>query len=94
MIAFAKDAEFDGDKVHQATSIHLQMNVSNLLNGLSEDATIYLRNKKELDSDVGVTNNLRSLASQIKFIDEILAQSDLNVKSKSSVDDTVCVGLQ
>ena len=89
LIAFSKNAEFDGDKVHQATSIHLQMSVLNLLNGLREDATIYLKNKKELDSDVGVTNNLRSLASQIKFIDEILSQSKLNVNPKFSVDDTI-----
>lgn len=81
--AFDLNAEFDGDKVHQATSIHLQVDTMSMLENLPASATVYVR-KNELDP-VGVTNNLRSLAAKIKFIDSNLPQQEGNVNRQYSL---------
>lgn len=80
LAAFNMDTEFDGDDVHKATSIHLQIDVQTMLNNLPAEATIYVQNKNELAA-VGATNNLRGLAANVKFIsDGIVAQPDADVK--------------
>ena len=80
LAAFNMDSEFDGDYVHKATSIHLQIDVQTMLNNLPAEATIYVQNKNELAA-VGATNNLRGLAANVKFIsDGIVAQPDADVK--------------
>lgn len=80
LAAFNMDTEFDGDDVHKATSIHLQIDVQTMLNNLPSEATIYVQNKNELAA-VGATNNLRGLAANVKFIsDGIVAQPDADVK--------------
>ena len=85
IVAFDMNAVFDGDKVHKATSIHLQVDTQAMLQNLSEKATVYVQ-KNELDP-VGATNNLRGLAAKIKFIERV-PQQDSNVKKKSSLRDT------
>lgn len=83
--AFDMNATFDGDKVHKATSIHLQVDTQAMLQNLPESATVYVQ-KNELDP-VGATNNLRGLAAKIKFIKNV-AQHAKNVKKKFSLWDT------
>lgn len=83
--AFDMNATFDGDKVHKATSIHLQVDTQAMLQNLPESATVYVQ-KNELDP-VGATNNLRGLAAKIKFIKNV-AQHAKNVKKKFSLRDT------
>jgi len=85
VIAFEKNKNFDGDNVHKATSIHLRENIETLFNDLSPDAKIYFANKNELNGMVGVTNNLRSLADNIKFIEEIVQQNNPVVNGQKSV---------
>lgn len=87
LAAFDMDADFDGDRVHKATSIHTQIDVQTLLEQLSEKATIYVQNKNELET-VGATNNLRGLSANIKFIDEIVPRSETTVNKKFSMRDS------
>ncbi|MBQ7319132.1 MAG: hypothetical protein IJW97_02980 [Clostridia bacterium] len=75
LIAFQKDTEFDGEKVHKATSIHLQMNVDAMLRALPENATIYSKNKSEFTAAVGTENNLPGYAARIEFADNSIAQN-------------------
>ena len=71
---FDMDAVFDGDEVHQATSIHLRTDTMAMLESLPESATVYVQKKDELTA-VGATNNLRGLAANIKFIEDIVPQN-------------------
>ena len=66
LAAFNRNSVFDGDDVHKATSIHLQIDVKSMLDNLPVDATVYVQNENELEA-VGATNNLRGLAASIKF---------------------------
>lgn len=79
VVAFKKDSVFDGDNVHEATTMHLRTNVSSYLEGLSNTATVYVANKKEPFAAVGVANNLRSLAANIRFMDDIISPPDSSV---------------
>ena len=79
------NSTFDGDDVHKATSIHLQVDLQAMLESLPESATIYAQ-KNELDS-VGATNNLRGLAAKIKFIESNVAQKKPPVKRDYSLSD-------
>lgn len=45
---FNMDATFDGDDVHQATSIHLQTDTMSLLQSLPKSATVYVQKKASL----------------------------------------------
>lgn len=83
VVAFDKNSMFDGDNVHKATSIHLQIDVQTMLDHLPNSATVYVKNKNELET-VGATNNLRGLAANIKFIEEIVTQQEKNVKKEHS----------
>ena len=67
LAAFNRNTIFDGDDVHKATSIHLQIDVQSMLDNLPGDATVYVQNENELAA-VGATNNLRGLAANVKFI--------------------------
>ena len=83
LAAFNMNTEFDGDDVHKATSIHLQIDVQSMLDNLPADATIYVQNKNELAA-VGATNNLRGLAANVKFIsDGIVTQDGANVNGEN-----------
>jgi len=86
VVAFDMNATFDGDEVHKATSIHLQVDVDAMLRNLPETATVYVR-KNELDP-VGATNNLRGLAAKIKLIDGIVPQRTGNVNEQFSLSDS------
>ncbi len=81
--AFDMNAVFDGDSVHKATSIHLQIDVQSMLENLPKTATVYVQNENELEA-VGATNNLRGLAANIKFISKIVEQDSEKVKKKNS----------
>lgn len=85
--AFEMNSTFDGDEVHKATSIHLQVDTEAMLKNLPETATVYVR-KNELDP-VGATNNLRGLAAKIKFIEGTVAQDSRNVNEKFSLAEEV-----
>ena len=85
LAAFEMNTTFDGDEVHKATSIHLQVDVEAMLKNLPETATVYVR-KNELDP-VGATNNLRGLAAKIKFIEGTVAQENKDVKKQFSLSD-------
>ena len=75
LLAFQKNTEFDGDTVHKATSIHLQMDVASMLKALPSEATVYAKNESELDTAVGVADNLRSLAANVKFTVDSVAEN-------------------
>ena len=82
LAAFDRNATFDGDDVHKATSIHLQMDVQSLLENLPASATVYIKSKNELAA-VGATNNLRGLAANVKFISgDTITESGTDVKKK------------
>lgn len=78
VVAFDMNTTFDGDEVHKATSIHLQVDTQSMLENLPESATVYIQ-KNELDP-VGATNNLRGLAAKIKFINGNISQNPADVK--------------
>ena len=82
VVSFDLDANFDGDNVHKATSIHLQVDVQTMLENLPASATVYAK-RNELDS-VGATNNLRGLAAKIKFTGDNVAQQERDVKQSFS----------
>lgn len=75
LVSFLQNTEFDGDRVHKATSIHLQIDVDSMLKSLPETATIYVKNKNKFNKTVGATNNLRGLSANVEFIDDILPQN-------------------
>ena len=83
LVSFDMNATFDGDDVHEATSIHLQVDTKTFLEGLPASATVYVQ-KNELDP-VGATNNLRGLAAKIKFIDGNIPNNGQNVKRQYSL---------
>ena len=91
MAAFNRNSVFDGDDVHKATSIHLQIDVKSMLDNLPVDATVYVQNENELEA-VGATNNLRGLAANVKFIsNDIVNGENKNVNGnilKSSRNQT------
>lgn len=83
LAAFNMDSTFDGDDVHKATSIHLQIDVDSMLNNLPADATVYVKNENELAA-VGATNNLRGLAANVKFISgDSVAQDRADVNGEN-----------
>lgn len=83
LVSFFRNTEFDGDRVHKATSIHLQMNVASMLKALPETATIYVKNKNKFNKAVGATNNLRGLSANVEFIEDILSQN--SEKSRENI---------
>ena len=91
LAAFNRNTIFDGDDVHKATSIHLQIDVQSMLDNLPGDATVYVQNENELAA-VGATNNLRGLAANVKFIsNDIVNGENKNVNGnilKSSRNQT------
>ena len=83
LAAFNMNSTFDGDDVHKATSIHLQIDVDSMLNNLPADATVYVKNENELAA-VGATNNLRGLAANVKFISgDSVAQDGADVNGEN-----------
>ncbi|MGN1329499.1 MAG: hypothetical protein ACI4V4_07345 [Eubacterium sp.] len=75
LVSFLQNTEFDSDRVHKATSIHLQIDVNSMLKSLPKTATIYVKNKNKFNNAVGATNNLRGLSAKVEFIDDILPQN-------------------
>ena len=86
-VAFLKNQEFDGDRVHKATSIHIREDPMQMLNSLDENATVYAR-KNELDV-VPRSSLLKSgtLTANIKFIDDSVAEETKKVKQKMSASE-------
>ena len=78
---FDKNAVFDNDKVHRATSIHSRADISGMLDKLSDDAVIYVKNKNEFESLVGMADSIpAAYKSKIKFVSDNVAQDDGTVK--------------
>lgn len=86
-VAFLKNQEFDGDRVHKATTIHTRENPMQMLNSLKENATVYVR-KNKLDVVPG-SSLLKSgtLGANIKFIDDSVAEETGNVKQSFSASE-------
>ena len=80
---FQQNTEFDGDDVHKATSIHLQMDVASMLKALPSDATVYVKNESELDAAAGITDSLRSISANIKFTEGMVTQSAPGVNGEN-----------
>ena len=57
-VFFDKNVQFDGDQVNKATSIHRRTNIVGLMNNLSENAIIYVKNKNEFDALVGMADSI------------------------------------
>ena len=73
--AFAKNMDFDGDEVHTARSIHIRDDIGAYLNGL-DNATIYVRNKKEFDNLSRNVDNLDRVQEKIELIDNSISQPE------------------
>ncbi len=69
VVSFERNTEFDGDRAHKATSVHLQVDLHSMLKSLSKNADIFV--KKNEPDPVGATDNLRGLAAKIKLVDII-----------------------
>ncbi|MCI7639161.1 MAG: hypothetical protein MSS60_04965 [Clostridiales bacterium] len=82
---FEKNVLFDGDMVHKATSIHSRTDVGGLLNNISEDAVIYVKNKNEFDSLVGMSDSISdAYKNKVKFVYDSLPHKESAVKRKLS----------
>lgn len=87
LVAFQKNAKFDGDDVHKATSIHLQMDVASMLKALPSDATIYAKNESELDTAAGITDSLRSISAGVKFTGDTVTENVAGVNGEISTSE-------
>ena len=83
LVAFQQNVKFDGDDVHKATSIHLQMDVASMLKALPGDATVYVKNESELDAAAGITDSLRSISANIKFTEGMVTQPVAGVNGEN-----------
>ncbi len=82
--AFEKNATFDNDKVHKATTIHTRNSPMSVAEKLGEDATIYIK-KYNLDSNLReFLFNSGTLKAKIKIVNGSVAEDALNVNSKFS----------
>lgn len=82
---FEKNVLFDGDMVHKATSIHSRTDVGGLLNNISEDAVIYVKNKNEFDNLVGMSDSISdAYKNKVKFVYDSLPHKESAVKRKLS----------
>ena len=76
---------FDGDMVHKATSIHSRTDVGGLLNNISDDAVIYVKNKNEFDNLVGMSDSISdAYKNKVKFVYDSLPHKKSAVKEKLS----------
>ena len=85
-VAFAKDMDFDGDKVHAARSIHIREDIGAYLNGLN-NATIYVKNKNEFDNLSRNADNLDRVQEKIELIDKSISQPEpiVNTSGKKNI---------
>lgn len=82
---FEKNVLFDGDMVHKATSIHSRTDVGGLLNNISDDAVIYVKNKNEFDNLVGMSDSISdAYKNKVKFVYDSLPHKKSAVKEKLS----------
>ena len=82
---FEKNVLFDGDMVHKATSIHSRTDVGGLLNNISEDAVIYVKNKNEFDNLVGMSDSISdAYKNKVKFVYDSLPHKESAVKRNLS----------
>ena len=87
-VFFEKNVQFDGDQVNKATSIHRRTNIVGLMNNLSNDAIIYVKNKNEFDALVGMADSIpAAYKGKIKFVDDSISQEDNSVKLFSDRND-------
>lgn len=84
---FDNYAVFDNDNVHRATSIHSRIDISGMFDKLSDDAVIYVKNKNEFESLVGMADSIpAAYKSKIKFVSDNVAQDDGTVKHSDRDD--------
>ena len=82
---FEKNVLFDGDMVHKATSIHSRTDVGGLLNNISDDAVIYVKNKNEFDNLVGMSDSISdAYKNKVKFVYDSLPHKKSAVNEKLS----------
>ena len=80
-VFFDKNVQFDGDQVNKATSIHRRTNIVGLMNNLSDDATIYVKNKNEFDAIVGMADSIpAAYKGKIKFVYDRISHEENSVK--------------
>lgn len=81
VVFFDKNVQFDGDQVNKATSIHRRTNIVGLMNNLSDNSIIYVKNKNEFDTLVGMADSIpAAYKGKIKFVEDSISQDDGSVK--------------
>lgn len=80
-VFFDKNVQFDGDQVNKATSIHRRTNIVGLMNNLSDNSIIYVKNKNEFDTLVGMADSIpAAYKGKTKFVEDSISQDDGSVK--------------
>lgn len=86
-VFFDKNVQFDGDQVNKATSIHRRTNIVGLINNLPDNAIIYVKNKNEFDTLVGMADSIpAAYKGKIKFVDGSIAQGDDSVNRSGVIN--------
>ena len=79
VVSFLINQSFDWERMHKATSIHSRENIVPLLENLSEDSTVFVKNKKEFNRLVGLRKpdhrQALALQAKIELNDSIVSQS-------------------
>lgn len=79
VVSFLINQSFDWERMHKATSIHSRENIVPLLENLSEDSTVFVKNKKEFNRLVGLRKpdhrQALVLQAKIELNDSIVSQS-------------------
>ena len=92
VVSFLINQSFDWERMHKATSIHSRENIVPLLENLSEDSTVFVKNKKEFNRLVGLRKpdhrQALALQAKIELNDSIVSQSSekINPVSENSFD--------
>ncbi len=82
VVSFIQNKNFDGDDVHQSTSIHIRQDLSAYLSGLS-GVNIYVNNKNELIKLSEKADILSRIQENNKLIEVSLPQTDTKSQEKS-----------
>ncbi|MCR5690381.1 MAG: hypothetical protein K6G71_09055, partial [Clostridiales bacterium] len=87
IVSFDQDSLFDGDRVHEATSIHLGSTLEGTLVHLPGSATVFVKNENELVRATRKADILSRVHSAVKLVGQI-AQEDADVKSENAIKDS------
>lgn len=72
-VAVLNDQQFDGEKIHKATTIHSRKDVTSMLQKLSSDSIVYINKNNEFNSTSGSSIISGTLNATIKLIDMSLS---------------------